>query len=517
MSEELQQKLRTQLWAVANNLRGNMSANEFMYFSLGFIFYKYLSEKIEKYANQALENDEITFKQLWESQEEEAVELQDEVKKQCLENIGYFVEPQFLFTSIIDGINRKENILPQLERSLKRIEDSTLGQESEEDFGGLFSDIDLASPKLGKTADDKNNLISSVLTALNGIDFGADEATQIDILGDAYEYMISQFAAGAGKKAGEFYTPQEVSRILAEIVTLGHARLRNVYDPTCGSGSLLIRAANIGNAVEIFGQEKNPTTYNLARMNMLLHGIKFSNFKIENGDTLEADAFGERQFDAVVANPPFSAEWSAADKFNNDDRFSKAGRLAPRKTADYAFILHMIYHLNDGGTMACVAPHGVLFRGNAEGAIRRFLIENKNYVDAIIGLPANIFYGTSIPTCIIVMKKCRKEDDNILFIDASKEFEKVKTQNKLREEHIRKIVETYRDRKEIEKYSHCATLQEIADNDYNLNIPRYVDTFEEEEPIDIKAVMAEIKELEAKRADLDKEIESYLRELGIVE
>ena len=375
----------------------------------------------------------------------------------------------------------------------------------------------MASPKLGKTVDDKNNLISSVLTALNGIDFGADEATQIDILGDAYEYMISQFAAGAGKKAGEFYTPQEVSRILAEIVTLGHNRLRNVYDPTCGSGSLLIRAANIGNAVEIFGQEKNPTTYNLARMNMLLHGIKFSNFKIENGDTLEADAFGDKQFDAVVANPPFSAEWSAADKFNNDDRFSKAGRLAPRKTADYAFILHMIYHLNDGGTMACVAPHGVLFRGNAEGAIRRFLIENKNYIDAVIGLPANIFYGTSIPTCIIVMKKCRKEDDNILFIDASKEFEKVKTQNKLREEHIRKIVETYRDRKEIEKYSHCATLQEIADNDYNLNIPRYVDTFEEEEPIDIKAVMAEIKELEAKRADLDKEIEGYLRELGIVE
>ena len=517
MSEELQQKLRTQLWAVANNLRGNMSANEFMYFSLGFIFYKYLSEKIEKYADQALENDEITFKQLWESQEEDAVELQEEVKKQCLENIGYFVEPQYLFTSIIDRINRNENILPQLERSLKRIEDSTLGQESEEDFGGLFSDIDLASPKLGKTADDKDNLISSVLTALNGIDFGADEATQIDILGDAYEYMISQFAAGAGKKAGEFYTPQEVSRILAEIVTLGHNRLRNVYDPTCGSGSLLIRAANIGNAVEIFGQEKNPTTYNLARMNMLLHGIKFSNFKIENGDTLEADAFGDKQFDAVVANPPFSAEWSAAEKFNNDDRFSKAGRLAPRKTADYAFILHMIYHLNDGGTMACVAPHGVLFRGNAEGAIRRFLIENKNYIDAVIGLPANLFYGTSIPTCIIVMKKCRKEDDNILFIDASKEFEKVKTQNKLREEHIRKIVETYRDRKEIEKYSHCATLQEIADNDYNLNIPRYVDTFEEEEPIDIKAVMAEIKELEAKRADLDKEIEGYLRELGIVE
>ena len=517
MSEELQQKLRAQLWEVANNLRGNMSANEFMYFSLGFIFYKYLSEKIENYADRALEDDEITFKQLWQSGEEDALELQEEVKKQCLENIGYFVEPQYLFTSIIDAIKRKENIIPSLERSLKRIEDSTLGQESEDDFGGLFSDIDLASPKLGKTTDDKNTLISNVLIALNGIDFGADEATQIDILGDAYEYMISQFAAGAGKKAGEFYTPQEVSQILAEIVTIGHTRLRNVYDPTCGSGSLLIRAAHTGRAYEIFGQEKNPTTYNLCRMNMLLHGIKFSNFQIENGDTLEADAFGDTQFDAVVANPPFSAEWSAADKFNNDDRFSKAGRLAPKKTADYAFILHMIYHLNEGGTMACVAPHGVLFRGNAEGVIRRFLIEKKNYIDAIIGLPANIFYGTSIPTCILVFKKCRKEDDNILFIDASKEFEKVKTQNKLRPQHIQKIVETYRDRKVIEKYSHLATLQEVADNDYNLNIPRYVDTFEEEEPIDIKAVMAEIKELEAKRAELDKEIEVYLKELGLVE
>ena len=517
MSEELQQKLRAQLWEVANNLRGNMSANEFMYFSLGFIFYKYLSEKIENYADRALEDDEITFKQLWQSGEEDALELQEEVKKQCLENIGYFVEPQYLFTSIIDAIKRKENIIPSLERSLKRIEDSTLGQESEDDFGGLFSDIDLASPKLGKTTDDKNTLISNVLIALNGIDFGADEATQIDILGDAYEYMISQFAAGAGKKAGEFYTPQEVSQILAEIVTIGHTRLRNVYDPTCGSGSLLIRAAHTGRAYEIFGQEKNPTTYNLCRMNMLLHGIKFSNFQIENGDTLEADAFGDTQFDAVVANPPFSAEWSAADKFNNDDRFSRAGRLAPRKTADYAFILHMLCHLVDGGTMACVVPHGVLFRGNAEGVIRRFLIEKKNCIDAIIGLPANIFYGTSIPTCILVMKKCRKEDDNILLIDASKEFEKDKTQNKLRKEHIDKIVDTYRNRTEIEKYSHLATLQEVADNDYNLNIPRYVDTFEEEEPIDIKAVMAEIKELEAKRADLDKEIEGYLRELGIVE
>lgn len=514
MSEELQQKLRTQLWTVANTLRGNMSAGDFMYYTLGFIFYKYLSEKIEKSADDILKDDGVSFKQAWASNDDE---LKEALKEECIQDLGYFVEPEYLYSTIISMIEHKENILPALERSLKKIEDSTIGQDSEDDFGGLFSDIDLASPKLGKTADDKNRLISDVLVNLQGIDFGLNEAEDIDILGDAYEYMIGQFAAGAGKKAGEFYTPQEVSEILSEIVITGKNRLKSVYDPTCGSGSLLLRTARGGNADVIFGQEKNPTTFNLCRMNMLLHGIKYKDFEIHNGDTLENDELGEQQFDAVVANPPFSAEWTAAEKFNNDDRFSKAGVLAPKSKADYAFILHMLYHLNDGGTMACVAPHGVLFRGAAEGKIRRFLIEKKNYIDAIIGLPANIFYGTSIPTCILVMKKCRQSDDNILFIDASKEFEKVKTQNKLRPEHIQKIIETYRTRAEIEKYSHCATLKEIEENDYNLNIPRYVDTFEEEEEIDIKAVMAEIKELEAKRTELDAQIEVYLKELGIVE
>lgn len=514
MSEELQQKLRTQLWTVANTLRGNMSAGDFMYYTLGFIFYKYLSEKIEKTADEILVDDGVSFKEAWNSNDEE---LKEALKDECIQDLGYFVEPEYLYSTIISMIEHKENILPALERSLKKIEDSTIGQDSEDDFGGLFSDIDLASPKLGKTADDKNRLISDVLVNLQGIDFGLNEAEDIDILGDAYEYMIGQFAAGAGKKAGEFYTPQEVSEILSEIVVTGKTRLKSVYDPTCGSGSLLLRTARGGNADTIYGQEKNPTTFNLCRMNMLLHGIKYKDFEIHNGDTLENDELGEQQFDAVVANPPFSAEWTAADKFNNDDRFSKAGVLAPKSKADYAFILHMLYHLNDGGTMACVAPHGVLFRGAAEGKIRRFLIEKKNFIDAIIGLPANIFYGTSIPTCILVMKKCRQEDDNILFIDASKEFEKVKTQNKLRPEHIQKIIETYRNRTEIEKYSHCATLKEIEENDYNLNIPRYVDTFEEEEEIDIKAVMAEIKELESKRTELDAQIEVYLKELGIVE
>ena len=515
MSEELQQKLRNQLWAVANTLRGNMSAGDFMYFTLGFIFYKYLSEKIELFVNEELEQDEITFSELWQGDD---AQFKYDIREDCVNELGYFIEPQYLYSTIIAKIGKKENILSDLERSLKKIEDSTTGQDSEEDFGGLFSDIDLTSPKLGKTVEDKNRLVSDVLVALNGIDFGLQQAHDIDILGDAYEYMISQFAAGAGKKAGEFYTPQEVSQILADIVTTGKARLKDVYDPTCGSGSLLLRTAKNCNDIadRIYGQEKNPTTYNLCRMNMILHGVKYKDFSIHNGDTLTNDEMGDQQFDAVVANPPFSAEWSADDKFLSDDRFSKAGVLAPKSKADYAFILHMIYHLNDGGTMACVAPHGVLFRGAAEGKIRQFLIEKKNYIDAVIGLPANIFYGTSIPTCILVMKKCRKDDDNILFIDASHEFEKVKTQNKLRYEHIEKIVNTYRERKEIDKYSHCATLDEIRENDYNLNIPRYVDTFEEEAPIDIKQVMADIKSLEAQRADLDAQIDVYLKELGLI-
>ena len=322
MSEELQQKLRSQLWTVANTLRGNMSASDFMYFTLGFIFYKYLSEKIELYANEILEEDHITFKEVWNGKDEE---LKQDVKEECIQNLGYFIEPEYLYSTIIELISKKENILPSLERSLKKIEDSTIGQDSEDDFGGLFSDLDLASPKLGKTADDKNKLISDVLIALNGIDFGLQEAGDIDILGDAYEYMISQFAAGAGKKAGEFYTPQEVSQILAEIVITGKVRLKDVFDPTCGSGSLLLRTAKSGKADSIFGQEKNPTTFNLCRMNMLLHGVKYNDFDIQNGDTLEADAFGDRQFDAVVANPPFSADWTAADKFNK--RVIKA--LAP--------------------------------------------------------------------------------------------------------------------------------------------------------------------------------------------
>ena len=316
----------------------------------------------------------------------------------------------------------------------------------EEDFGNLFEDLDLTSSKLGKSENDKNELIVKVLSSLDEIDFDIanDES---DVLGDAYEYLIGQFASGAGKKAGEFYTPQQVSKVLAQLVIQGKDKIKSVYDPTCGSGSLLLRVAKeVGEVSSFYGQEMNPTTYNLCRMNMIMHDVHYKRFDIKNEDTLGKPQHEDMRFEAIVANPPFSANWNANPLFMSDDRFSAYGRLAPKSKADFAFVQHMIHQLADNGTMACVLPHGVLFRGAAEGHIRKYLIEDRNYLDAVIGLPANIFYGTSIPTCILVLKKERTHKDNILFIDASQHFEKVKTQNYLREEDINGIIDTYTNR-----------------------------------------------------------------------
>lgn len=518
MSEEQKKILEQQLWNIANTLRGKMNADEFRDYILGFIFYKYLAEKMEIFANSILKEDKIQFREIKEDTVEGSAYI-DAIREEALETLGYFLKPSELFSEIAKRGNSDTNtfILEDLQKILTNIQLSTMGTQSEEDFDNLFEDMDLNSTKLGKTADARNEIIVKVLLHLDEIDFQLND-TELDVLGDAYEYLIGQFASGAGKKAGEFYTPQEVSKILAKIVTTGKNRLKSVYDPTCGSGSLLLRVAReVKDVSNFYGQEMNRTTYNLARMNMILHGVHYRQFDIKQEDTLEhPQHLNDMPFEAIVANPPFSANWSANPLFLNDDRFSQYGKLAPSSKADFAFVQHMIYHLAENGTMAIVLPHGVLFRGAAELHIRKYLIEQKNYLDAVIGLPANIFYGTSIPTCILVFKKCKEDPEHILFIDASKEFEKVKNQNMLREEHINKIVETYRNRTVIEKYSHLATLQEVADNDYNLNIPRYVDTFEAEEEIDIKAVMQEIKSLEAKRAELDKEIDVYFKELGLV-
>jgi len=312
--------------------------------------------------------------------------------------------------------------------------------------------------------------------------------------------------AEQGKKQGEFYTPQQVSMILAKLVTTGKTKLKSVYDPTCGSGSLLLRVAKeVEEVSNFYGQELNRTTYNLARMNMILHDVHYRKFDIKQEDTLEHPQHIEHQFEAIVANPPFSAQWSANSLFTSDDRFSQYGKLAPKSKADYAFVQHMIYHLAENGTMAIVLPHGALFRNGAEQLIRKYLIEDRNYLDAVIGLPANLFYGTPIPTSILVFKKCRENPENILFIDSSKHFERG-TQNILRPKDIEKIITTYRERKEIDKYSYLAPLSEIHENEYNLNIPRYVNTFEKEEPVDIAKVSKKLKTLENKMSDTDKEL-----------
>ena len=516
MGEENKKALEQQLWNIANELRGKMDADEFRDYILGFIFYKYLSEKIENFTNELLKEDGITFTSL-DSNNPEHEEILNSLKDDCVQQLGYFLKPNELFSAMAKKGNSDNNnfILDDLTQVLRHIESSTMGTESEDDFEHLFEDLDLTSTKLGRTEEAKNKLIAKVLYHLDNINFELKNHDR-DVLGDAYEYLIGQFAAGAGKKAGEFYTPQEVSKILAKLVTVGKTRLKSVYDATCGSGSLLLRVAKeVEDVSNFYGQELNRTTYNLARMNMIMHDVHYRKFDIKQEDTLEHPQHLEHRFEAIVANPPFSANWSANPLHLNDDRFSQYGKLAPSSKADFAFIQHMIYHLDDNGTMAIVLPHGVLFRGGAEGHIRQYLIEDRNYLDAVIGLPSNIFYGTSIPTCILVFKKCREHSDNILFIDASNDYEKAKNQNYLTNENIEKIIDTYANRKEIEKYSHLASMQEIKENDYNLNIPRYVDTFEEEEVIDLDKVSSELKALEIDMKTTDETIASFCRELNI--
>jgi type I restriction enzyme M protein len=519
MSEDQKKQLEQQLWNIANTLRGKMNADEFRDYILGFVFYKYLSEKMYRYADSILKQDGIRYMDIKENTPK-GKEYIEAIKEESLATLGYFLRPSELFSELAKrGNSDKEGennfILQDLAKILVSIEQSTMGTASEDDFDNLFEDLDLTSTKLGRTESAKNELIAKVLSHLDKIDFQLENA-EADVLGDAYEYLIGQFASGAGKKAGEFYTPQEVSKVLAKLVTTGKSKLKSVYDPTCGSGSLLLRVAKeVKEVNNFYGQELNRTTYNLARMNMILHDVHYRKFDLKQEDTLEHPQHLDKRFEAIVANPPFSAQWSASPLFMSDDRFSQYGKLAPSSKADFAFVQHMVYQLAENGTMAIVLPHGALFRGGAEQHIRKYLIEDRNYLDAVIGLPANIFYGTSIPTCILVFKKCRENPDDVLFIDASQHFEKVKTQNHLRDEDIDKIVETYRKRSEEEKYGKRVPTQNIVDNDYNLNIPRYVDTFEVEDSIDINQLASELVELECSMKETDSVIAGFCKELGI--
>lgn len=514
-TETAQKKeLHTKLWKMANSLRGNMDANEFKDYILGLIFYRYICEHQEIEFKEKLH---ITIEEIY--QQIGAEKCRDAAILNL--GLGYFIEPDYSFKKMVELIKSGDFELEILSNAFKSYSDSTKGQESEEQLSKLFNEVNLSSDKLGATYKEKGELIGKLIIAIDEIDFNFMDS-KIDLLGDAYEYLIGQFAASAGKKAGEFYTPQQVSKLLSLIVTKDLTEVKYISDPTCGSGSLLIQVVDRlseknGKYIRIYGQELSTTTCNLARMNMLVHRVNFNKFSIHQGDTLKNPSPEQREYgkmDIVVANPPFSISWDPNSTMEKDERFSGAGRLAPKSYADYAFIEHMIHSLSATGCMAVVLPHGPLFRGNAEGVIRRYLVETRNYLDTVIGLPENLFYGTSIAACICVFKK-NKTDRNVYFIDASKYFEKGKNQNILRDEDIQRIMDAYSSKKEIEKYAHLATIEELTENEFNLNIPRYVDTFEEEEEIDLNAVMEEYHRLEEEEKRVTEELNKYLEELGL--
>lgn len=508
MTETQLQTLKQSLLATVNLLRNQMDADKYRDYILGLLFFKYLSENLAEKANQLLEGESVSFDQLDADHEDMAF-----IRETMTEDLGYFLQPDEHFGKYAERGSRGDFILEDLEKTLAKIERSGVGTVSEGALDNLFQSMVFTSADLGNDPDARNENVVAIVTHLNKIDFGLADANS-DVLGDAYEFLIGDFAAGAGKRAGEFYSPQCAATILAKIVSTGKTRLRSVYDPTCGSGSLLLRTSKEVDQVGTFyGQEKKNVTYNLARMNMLLHGVSPQRFDIQCADTLEDPRHADESFEAIVANPPFSANWKAGQIFEKDDRFSPYGRLAPKGNADYAFISHILHHLDDNGTAAVIMPHGPLFRGAAEASIRKEILE-RNLLDAVIGLPANIFYGASIPTCIMVFKKC-KSDEKVLFVDGSDLFEKAKSKNTMNDEHIEKIVAAYRDRQEVERFTHLAAPEEIRENDFNLNIPRYVDTFEPEPEVDLAAVTAELKEIEADMGEVDAKIRAFCEDLGL--
>lgn len=481
------------LWSGADVLRGKMDANEYKTYLLGLIFYKYLSDSYLVSAYDLL-NDEMpeTLEEAQAAYEEEMQEDEaEEFLKELKGSLHYTLEPQMTYTSMLKDVKFNAFNREKLQAAFNRI------QESDELFNGLFADVDLYSNHLGTGDQKQSATIAEVLRVLEDADLINAEG---DVLGNAYEYLIGQFASETGKKAGEFYTPHGPAQLLTRIAIMGQEDKKGlqVYDPCMGSGSLLLSCKNYSNEpdyIKYYGQELMPSTYNLARMNMFLHKVHPENQVLHNGDTLDADwpTDVETGFDMVTMNPPYSAKWSAAKGFLQDERFMDyGGKLAPKSKADYAFLLHGFYHLKQTGTMAIVLPHGVLFRGAAEKTIRETLLQNGS-IYAVIGLPANMFYNTSIPTCIIVLKKHREGRD-VLFIDASNQFEKEKKQNVMKEEHIEHVLELYQNRETVDKEAYLASFEDIKENDFNLNIPRYVDTSEEEIPVDLKALTKEIEE-----------------------
>lgn len=499
------------LWSGADILRSKMDANEYKDYLLGIVFYKYLSDSfLIKVYDLLYDAKPETLKEALDAyrealEDESAEELETQLKSEC----HYVIEPELTYTYFADSARNNSFNREQLQKAFNNIE------QSDPLFADLFTDIDLYSNRLGTGDQKQSDTISSLIKEIDKADL---LNTDTDVLGNAYEYLIGQFASETGKKAGEFYTPQAVSKILTRIAIAGQETKKglSVYDPCMGSGSLLLNAKKYAaepEYIRYYGQELMTSTYNLARMNMFLHGIAPENQKLRNGDTLDEDwpVGEETDFDMVLMNPPYSAKWSAAAGFLQDERFSDYGVLAPKSKADYAFLLHGLYHLKSSGTMAIVLPHGVLFRGAAEGKIREKLLRAGN-IYAVIGLPANLFYNTSIPTCIIVLKKHRAGRD-VLFIDASKKFEKGKKQNTMTDEHIDEIIDLYMNRETVDKESYLAGFEDIENNDFNLNIPRYVDNFEKEEEVDLNALLADMRKTDEELEKTQQDFLSLLREL----
>ena len=499
------------LWSGADILRSKMDANEYKDYLLGLVFYKYLSDSflIKVYDMICGGRPDSLRKALEVYIEELKSESAEELKEQMQEECHYIIEPELTYTCFADMARNNSFSRELLQRAFNNIE------QSDPIFADLFTDIDLYSNRLGTGDQKQSDTIANLIKEIDKADLLNSDA---EILGNAYEYLIGQFASETGKKAGEFYTPQAVSKILTKIAIAGQEDQKglSVYDPCMGSGSLLLNAkkyAKYPGYIKYYGQELNTSTYNLARMNMFLHGVVAENQKLRNGDTLDGDwpTDEETDFHMVLMNPPYSAKWSAATGFLQDERFSDYGVLAPKSKADYAFLLHGLYHLKSSGTMAIVLPHGVLFRGAAEGKIREKLLRAGN-IYAVIGLPSNLFYNTSIPTCIIVLKKHRDGRD-VLFVDASKKCNKGKKQNEMTDEHINSVVELYTKRETIEKESFLASFEEIEKNDFNLNIPRYVDNFEKEEEVDLSALLTEMQKTDEELEQVQGELLSLLKEL----
>ena len=510
--QQLASELASKLWACANDLRGNMDASEFKNYILGLIFYRYLSQKVENHFAEELKEDGLTYEEAWNDEEYRQAIMDD-----SLDRLGYVIQPKYLFSNVIKMIEAGTFSIDYMEEIVNAITESTQGQPSEDAFSDLFEDMDLKSTKLGREIKQRTKLISNVLNTIDDIEFDYDDA-EFDVLGTAYMTLIGNFASSAGKKGGEFYTPANMSKLVARLATVGLTDVLAVFDPACGSGSLLLEVGNCCNVRNYYGQELNSSTYNLARMNMLLHNIDYPNFKIVNCDTLTDNThFEDEPFEVQVANPPYSLKWDSPIALLDDERYSAYRKLAPKSAADFAFVQTMIYHMKEGDSrIAVLLPHGVLFRGGAEEMIRKHMIKELNILDAVIGLPANCFQGTSIPVCCLVFKKERNgNSDNIFFIDASKEFVSGKAMNYITDEHIDKIVDAYTEREDIDKYCHKAYMDEIERNDYNLNIPRYVDTFEEEEPVDIAANKKKLAELETKEKKALDKVNAFLAELGL--